>query len=92
MKVTNWDSFSDSLDEWRGNPVTEVLREAMALVVQRRKDRLCRLYLDGRPASEAERLALLMIEQWADDFFNSSAEDVRQVMESRNEQFGDHPD
>lgn len=68
--------FSEALAEWQGNPVTERLRKAMARLVSRRKEAMCRSYLAGNPVPEADRSALLMVEAWVEDFFESSAEDV----------------
>ena len=73
--------FSGALEEWRANPVTERLRKAMAAQVERRKQALCRAYLGGNPVPESDRLALLMVEEWVEDFFESSAEDVKAAEE-----------
>lgn len=88
--MRDWQTFSAALEEWREHPVTEVLREAMRRVVARRKAALLAGYWQGRPASDADRLACLSVEQWCEDFFESDAEDVRAVMESNDEHLG-HP-
>ena len=74
--MADLESFSSELEEWRSNPVTERLRKAMELQVERRKESMCAAYLAGNSAPEEDRKALLMLEAWADDFFYSSAEDV----------------
>lgn len=79
----NW--LSEALPEWQGSPVTQALREAMRLQVEARKAAICNRYLAGKPVPEAERVALLMVEQWAEDFFDSTAEDVLTAMEMMDE-------
>lgn len=52
----------------------------MALQVQRRKASICQAYLAGNAVPEADRKALTMVEDWVEDFFESSAEDVATAM------------
>lgn len=75
--------FSEALEEWRDNPVTERLHKAMALQTERRKASMCSSYLAGQPVPESERLAVLMVEAWVEDFFTSSAEDVAAAEDDR---------
>lgn len=81
MTDSEWQRFSAQLAEWRENPVTQALRKAMDKVVANRKAELERLFWAGRVDLEPQRLAALMVDQWIDDFFNSSADDVRKVTE-----------
>ena len=78
----DWENFSSSLEEWRGHPVTEVLREAMGKVLTQRKAHLQALFWAGRTDLDPDRKALLTVEQWVEDFFEASADDVQQMMES----------
>lgn len=83
--MRDWKQFEQDLEEWQAHPVTEALKGAVGKVCQRRKDQLCQRYLAGRAASEPERIAVLMIEQWAEDFFESSAEDIRAAIEEEDD-------
>ena len=81
MSERDWTAFSEALSEWQENPVTGTLREAMANQIEARKQWVSERYWAGQPVPEADRQALLLVEQWVEDFFESSAEDVRAVME-----------
>ena len=83
--MRNWKQFSEDLEEWKGSHVTETLREAMRKVAARRKAALTEAYLSGNQQPGADRKALLLVEQWVEDFFESTAEDVRAVMEHEDE-------
>jgi len=90
--VRDWTNFSEALSEWRDNPVTETLRSAMRLVVSRRRQALAQAFLSGVQVPESDRKALLLVEQWVEDFFESSAEDVQMIMETKDDKhLGDHP-
>ena len=73
-------SLSEALSEWREGPVTQLLRQAMAKVLARRRRQLARFYLSGSPFPEEDRKAFRLVEQWVEDFFESSAEDVIEAM------------
>lgn len=79
--MRDWKQFSEDLEAWGGNPVTEILREAMARVCARRRSAMLQAYLAGNPWPEEDRKALALVDQWCEDFFASTAEDVRAVME-----------
>lgn len=85
MSEHNWILSSEALSEWRENPVTEILREAMRRQIEARKAWLCEAYLLGNPAPEADRQAVHLVEAWVEDFFESSAEDVMAAMEKSSE-------
>ena len=89
--MRDWTQFSAALSEWRDNPVTLALREAMARVLDRRKAALVQSFLSGREDLAADRKAFLAVEQWVEDFFEASAEDVRAVMESDDGERIRHP-
>lgn len=90
--MRDWTNFSEALSEWRDNPVTEVLREAMRRVVNRRRQALVQAFLSGSPVQDSDRKALLQVEQWVEDFFEASAEDVQMIMEKNDgKHLGDHP-
>lgn len=82
MKETELAEFSSSLEEWRGHPATVALKEAMGKVLARRKRQLEALFWAGRVDLDPDRKALLLLQEWHEDFFESSAEDVKRVMES----------
>lgn len=80
--MQGWTDFSTALNDWRESPVTEVMRQAMAKVIQRRKDQLESLFWAGKGDElEMDRRVLLMVEEWAEDFFAASAEDVAAIMD-----------
>lgn len=79
--MSDWQAFSAQLEEWREHPVTVQLQQAMAKLLAERKQALSKAYLAGKPAPEETRLAVLMVEEWVSDFFESSADDVKAVME-----------
>jgi hypothetical protein len=92
MTEHDWKRFSEALREWQTHPVTETLQRAMRAVLLRRRQQLTSDFLAGRPVSEADRKALLLVEQWAEDFFEASADDVRAAMESEDDkQLGHQP-
>ena len=74
----------EQVQDWRESPVTEALKKAMRKQVELRKNALQRAYMRGEPRPEAERIGLLMLEAWTEDFFTSSAEDIRQFIEDDN--------
>ena len=92
MRETELSWLSKALPEWQEHRVTQALQQAMQAQMEIRKEALCKSYLAGRPVPEADRLALLMVEQWVEDFFESTAEDVQAMMETINEHIGFHSD
>ena len=71
-----------ALDEWRDNPVTQALQEAMARVYRVRKSSMLQAYWAGNPLPESERLALLELEQFRGEFFHSDIDDVTAWLEA----------
>lgn len=53
----------------------------MAGVLQRRRDAMVTDYLAGRDWPEADRRALTLVEEWVEDFFEASAEDIQKEVE-----------
>jgi len=76
MKLTD-----EMVHDWLQSPVTEALAVAMQRQVEMRRTALAEAYLNGHPRSDAERVGVLMIEEWTRDFFGSSAEDLRIFLE-----------
>lgn len=68
--------FSEDLEEWATHPMTKRVKAAAAKVLQARKEQLLAAYWAGQAFPEADRKALELCERWADDFFNSAADDV----------------
>lgn len=79
--MKDWQSFSSELEEWKANPVTEQMREAVTRVLDRQEEALKQSFMQGRQDLELSRLSLLRVRQWAEDFFEASAEDVRAAIE-----------
>ncbi len=73
-------TFSRQLAEWRESPVTETLQAAMARLLAQRKTSILEAYWRGEPETDSARLAVQMVEQWVEDFFESEAEDVIEVL------------
>lgn len=90
MREIDWTSFSEAMNEWREHKVTVVLRRVLEGQANHRKDLLCKKYLAGKPASEAERLAVLMLAELVEDLFDADAEDVRAALEQVDEQLGNN--
>jgi hypothetical protein len=51
-----------------------------------RQEHCRQAYWAGNPHPEAQRLALRLLEEWAEDFFDSSADDVEATMRALDEQ------
>ena len=85
MNEKEWQSFSEALSEWQAHPVTELLRDLLGKQLQARKASLQARWWAGQEVSEVDRLAVVRLEEWADDFFLSSAEDIRAAMERDDE-------
>lgn len=81
MNDSEWQNLSEQMREWRGHPVTELLRGLMARQVAARKAALQTRFWAGQEIPAGERLALVRLEEWAEDFFDASAEDVRAAIE-----------
>ena len=86
-------SLSNSdLEQWRANPVTGMLREALERTTAQAKAAALEAYWSGRPWPEADRLALKRQEMLLEDLFRSSADDVMAILEMDDaEHQRDHP-
>lgn len=75
----------EDLDAWRVNPVTEMLRELVGLSLSAQKDAALQSYWAGNPwPPERAAAARIVTEMW-EDFFDSSADDIRASMEQFDE-------
>lgn len=75
----------EALEEWRASPVTMEIRNSLRWVLDRKREAATNAYWDGRPWSEAERLALLREQGLWSDLFEASAEDFGMMMEMMND-------
>lgn len=84
----------EDLDSWRDNPVTQSIAEVLRLQIKTETELAKRLYWAGKPVSEAERLALIRIEQFCEDVFDEgvTAGDYEAMKEHFDEQLWDQPD
>ncbi len=82
--MTNWDTFSEQLAEWKEHPVTEVLMAASRVMQERGKSMILDSYWHGKAYDDADRRALIRAGEMFEDFFDSSAEELRAVMENEN--------
>lgn len=57
----------------------------MGKVLARKKRDLCEAYMAGNPAPEATRIAVAMVEQWVEQFFNAEAEQIEAELEEDDE-------
>lgn len=72
---------NEDLNEWRASPITEVLREAVERIYSVRKQEILDAYWRGEPKSEAQRLAVLELQKFREDFFEADADDLRSWLE-----------
>lgn len=91
MSVKDWQRFSELLDEWKEDPVTVALKEAMDNVISRKREALLSAFWAGQETSE-DRRVLLNVEAWVEAFFNATAEEVRAEIEDEDEPQWNHPD
>ena len=76
----------EQIRDWRDSPVSEAMERAMRLQIAARKAALTQAYWHGEPRPEAERLVVQMIEEWTNDFFEASADDLRVFIESSEDE------
>jgi hypothetical protein len=76
------------LEEWQGNPVTCLLRDNLGRMLARKRAVFQSRYWAGNPVPEECRLALVALEEWHEDFFSASFEDVMTVMEMNDGEMG----
>jgi hypothetical protein len=79
-RMINWDTFSEQLQEWRDNPVTEILKSAVESEMEFRRQMVCQLYLAGKPVPEEYRVALGLMDGWVSEFFEADANDIKAQM------------
>lgn len=75
----------EELDAWRAQPTTELLRGIVKRSLAVQKDAALQAYWAGTPWTDSELSALRKNEELWDDFFQSSADDLRTVMEQFDE-------
>ena len=80
MNEQDWQNFCEQVSEWQGHPVTEALRDLLGQQIEARKSHLQAKWWAGQEVSEGERLAVVRLEEWHEDFFSASADDVRAAM------------
>ncbi len=71
---------AEDWEAWRGNPVTCLMRDLLAEAIQQRKAQALSLYWAGNPLSGQQRRALVLLQEWHEDFFESSFDDVTAMM------------
>lgn len=82
----NLDNLTDEeLDAWRANPVTEVMNAVLRRAFDAQKDAAMHAYWGGNPWPQEDLLALRRLEALREDFFESTADDVRAMMEQFDE-------
>lgn len=84
--MTSPDSLSKAVEAWKEHPVTEQLKMALRWQLDRRREAITQSYWQGNEATDGERLALLRLEDFWADLFESSAEDLQSVLESMNDE------
>lgn len=72
-------------EEWQSNPVTQAVRDALQMMLERQQRQAERDYWAGRQWPEAERLSLVRLSAWHEDFFMSSFEEMKTAIEAKNE-------
>lgn len=82
----NLDNLTDEeLDAWRANPVTETMRAVLSRAYEAQKDAALQAYWGGNPWPQEDLKALRRTRDVVEDFFESSADDVRATMEQFDE-------
>lgn len=75
------DLSAETWAEWLGNPVTELVRDNLARMLDRKRQAFQAQWFNGQPPSEAHRLALVALTEWHEDFFTATHEDIKRAME-----------
>lgn len=85
MKLT-----AELLDEWRENPLTRALRDALKVTLDAEREALTQGYWAGKPVPEAERQGhLRKVELW-EDLFEASAADFTAWLMKDEDDNGQH--
>ena len=85
MSDKDYQNFCEQVLEWQGHPVTEMLRDLLSQQIQARKSSLQARWWAGQEISEGDRLSVARLEEWHEDFFSASPDDVRAAMEREND-------
>ena len=80
------DKLSDeALGEWRAHPVTELIRQSLAMSMALQTSAAEAAYWAGNPWPEPDRIALLRSKAQWEDVFEATAEDFRAMMARKEE-------
>lgn len=69
------------LQEWRGHPITELLRNCLKASLTAQRNSATAAYWAGTPWPEEGRLSLLKAQALWEDLFEVSADELRNAME-----------
>lgn len=75
----------DDLGEWKVHPVTEAMRGVISAAYEAQKNAALQAYWAGNPWPPEEIASLRRMGDLLEDFFESSADDVRATMEQFDE-------
>lgn len=75
----------EDLDAWRVNPVTEIMQAVILAAYGAQKDAALQAYWGGKPWPPEDIASLRRLSAMWEDFFDSSADDVRTTMEQFDE-------
>jgi hypothetical protein len=70
-------------EEWQGNPVTVLVRDSLARLMDRKRKAFQAAWFSGNPPSEAHRLALVALAEWHEDFFTATHDELMAAMEQK---------
>ena len=73
----------DQWQEWLQSSATEAIRDALSLTLKRQEQAAKDAYMAGNPWPEASRLALIRMQQWHEDLFAASYEDLITALEDK---------
>lgn len=68
-------------EAWRDNPVTQLLRDLLARQLARKRQSLLDQWWRGNPPPESVRLALVGLEEWHEDFFTLTHDELKAAIE-----------
>lgn len=68
-------------EAWRDHPVTQLIRDLLARQLARKREYLKDRWLQGQSPSEGERLAILGLGEWHDDFFTLTHSELMAAIE-----------
>ena len=68
-------------EAWRDNPVTQLIRDSLARMLDRKRQWALDQYWRGSPVSEASRLALVGLGEWHEDFFTLTYDEMKAAIE-----------